>query len=157
MYTLKSKKNLGLILIYALIFIILVIGVKLFPWDECVLRWDFGLNWNAKLSMSKVYDNHGGFPVDGKRLYLVSFKDDDRTALETWDSLPMPPTINGLIYGHDGEISSTADEIGIPKVTSGKWKYIDRGNTSVGYEPFNFSICIYDDVKDVIYYYTCDT
>ena len=141
----------------ALFLIALAIAAKLFPWEECELKCHFDMNWSTKLSMEKMYDNYGGFPVDGERLYVVTFKDEDRTALKNWESLPLPPRINGLIYGHDGEVYSTSDRVGIPKVTSGKWKYIDCGNTSVGYEPFNFSICIYDEVRDVMYYYTCDT
>ncbi|MBQ7605297.1 MAG: hypothetical protein IJU59_02285 [Firmicutes bacterium] len=159
MYILRNnkKKHLIIILICGLLLIALVIATIFFPWDEYEFKWHFDINWSAKLSMEKMYDSYGGFPIDGERLYSVKFTGDDRTSLEEWESLPLPPRINGLIYGHNGEVHSAADRIGMPKVTSGKWKYVDRGNTSVGYEPFNFSICIYDEIGDVIYYYTCDT
>ena len=152
----KIKKFLKLVLAVALGLIILIAAAMNFSWDECVLKWQFDIGWNTKLSITEVYDDKG-FHGDGERLYIVSFKGDDRSALEKWESLPMSPRINGLIYGHNDELYSTADRVGIPKVTSGKWKYIDRGVTSTGYEAFNFSICIYDDITEVIYYYTNDT
>ena len=147
----KIKKFLKLVLAVALGLIILIAAAMNFSWDECVLKWQFDIGWNTKLSITEVYDDKG-FHGDGERLYIVSFKGDDRSALEKWESLPMSPRINGLIYGHNDELYSTADRVGIPKVTSGKWKCIERGISS-----FNFSICIYDGINDVIYYYTSDT
>lgn len=153
MFILRNKKNkyLKLVLVVALAVAVLIAVAIMLSWDECVLKWQFDIGWSTKLSMTKVYDDRG-FHGDGERLYIVNFKDVDRSTLEKWESLPMSPRINGLIYGHNDEVYPTADRIGIPKVTSGKWKCIDRGVSS-----FNFSICIYDDVNDVIYYYTSDT
>ncbi len=159
MYILRNnkKKQLIIILICGLLLISLAIAIIFFPWDECVLKWHFDIKWTADLTMTKMYDSHGGFHNDGEGLYKVSFNNEDRSWLENWESLPMPPRINGLIYGHNGDFYPTADRVGIPKITSGKWKYVDRGDKSIQHKTFNISICIYDDVDDVIYYYTCDS
>ena len=153
----KAKLRTKVFLVCVSALVILFAAAVMFPRDECELKRQFGIKWNADLTTTKMYDSHGGFHNDGEALYIVSFNNEDRSWLENWESLPLPPRINGFIYGHNDELYSTADRVGIPKVTSGKWKYVDRGNTIEGYRTFNISICIYDDVNDVIYYYIIDT
>ncbi|MCX7657356.1 MAG: hypothetical protein N2Z57_01640 [Oscillospiraceae bacterium] len=119
----------------------------------------FSLDAHAQdLNITEVYNSYKGFPYEGEALYTISPAQNISPILNDWNDLPLSDDLKLFLYDNSIGEGSKADKIGLPNVTSGKWKFVDRGNANFGsLSSYNFSLCIFDKQNNVIYYYKIDT
>ena len=123
----------------------------------------------GKASVLTSYDDHSGFHGDGTSYAVLSFGEQDMkgeiSAAEHWYALPMPKELQTLLYGEWTPTKVTGPFVGvtIPKVDQGFYYFFDRqGDThSVGEVldrgSFNYTVAIYDLVKNELIYCEYDT
>ncbi len=110
------------------------------------------------MELTEVYNSYSGAPYEGESLYIVESNSDVTKFFNDFEDLPLSDELQNFFYDELTPSTSKADEIGLPKIESGKWKFVDRGNTTfTENSSYNFSICIYDSENDIIYYYKIDT
>lgn len=119
----------------------------------------FSLDADAEdLNITEVYNSYKGIPYEGEALYIISSSQNISLMLSDWNDLPLSDELKLFLYDNSIGEGSKADKIGLPDITSGKWKFVDRGNTTFSSSSsYNFSLCIFDEQNNIIYYYKIDT
>ncbi len=104
-------------------------------------------DYDDSISLTKIFDNHGGLQNDGVGLYMVSIEDYSGGMFEGWDSLPFDEASEELAYGGNFD--------DLPEIKNGKYKYIDRKPNPRHIT--NASLFVYDEDNEVGYYLILDT
>lgn len=114
-------------------------------------------------------DDHGGFQGDGTMYAVLSFLDERLENLISapggWYALPLTDNLTTLIYGTRTQTTATGPFIGVtmPKVEEGYYFFYDRLNDCytddavLTKHSYNYTIAIYDIVRDCLYYCEYDT
>lgn len=129
---------------------------------------------NAKIEYN---DSHGGLHGDGLFYAKVKFINNEEEDLikdilstKGWNNTPIDETLSLMLYGGEKDGISygynLAEQAGIPKVSSGYWKFIDRYDGAVNSSDtselmnrnsFNFTVAIFDEDTNVLYFFEFDT
>lgn len=105
----------------------------------------------------KLYDDHGGFAIDGVSLYSYSFDKDGANNFiahikgsQDWYSTPLPDDLNTVLYGKDNYNYKYGIKAGLPKIKNGYWRY--KSYRAGNYLDCNFfSLSIYDLDSNTLY------
>ena len=115
--------------------------------------------------IAKNIDTHGGFLGDGERFSKIEC---NSVNIEEWNNMPLPKEIDEVLSMEicdNKSCKSTYERYSIPK-NKGYYYFIDRHSDSkdkFDYKDlnkrssYNFTLGIYDDTKNIIYYYELDT
>lgn len=119
----------------------------------------FSLDADAEnLNITEVYNSYKGIPYEGEALYTITSTPNISFMPSGWHDLPLSDELKLFLYDNSIGEGSKADKIGLPDIASGKWKFVDRGNTTFSSSSsYNFSLCIFDGQNNIIYYYKIDT
>ena len=145
------------------VFLLLAINILLLsscgkPSEISSFKNTFSISSNVDIELTEIYNSYSGSPYEGQSLYTVDIKSDTSTFFEEWNDVPMSDNIVDFFYEKLGNSPSRASEIGLPKIVNGKWKFIDRDNTTfTESSTYNFSVCIFDSEAGIVYYYKIDT
>lgn len=155
-----------LLIFFAIAFFLLSksdVGVKEF-------KKAFKENLSKGITSEELYNNYGGFHYEGKALYRFSFTNEQATAFinkiqknKEWNILPMEESIDLAMYGGVKENRSYgckfADEVGLPKINNGYWRFVNRNNYNdlLNSYSFNFTLAIFDADNNVMYLFKIDT
>ena len=161
-----KKKVKIVLLILLLLMILYVIQDLLFGrkyWIGKVIEI-----WVPLISRSEYEDTHGGFHGDGDSIDKIYFNDFQAKIFlkkvkknKNWRKLPVTHELYTRIqYNLDGF------NITIPEIENGYWffknRYTDAANVydengiyNVG--AFNYSVGIYDQDTNILWFYECDT
>lgn len=135
-----------------------------------------GVDVSAGEVISKS-DSHGGFHGDGSTVIEIPLNDtsisDQIKDNEDWNALPLTENLTALVYGVQTEGSSVGPMIHsgdgepvIPEVENGYYYFQDRHSQStdpkddsgvLGRASYNFTIAIYDEDRQTLYYMELDT
>lgn len=116
---------------------------------------------------------HGGFLGDGEYYLILDCSDntdDAQSIIASWQKFPLPETLSLLMYGGEKDGNSYgynfAKEAHWPDIKNGVYKFVDR-HPQAGHEEddsnlldrgsLNFSIAVYDEDTDMLYYFELDT
>ncbi len=118
-------------------------------------------------------DEHGGFHGDGDYFVKAQCQDDfDNEIKKTglWKELPLTENLELIMYGGKKDdvtyVYELANNAGIPKIENGYYYFIDRHTESqnkysdldlFNRYSFNFTIALYDNDTNILYYYEFDT
>ena len=122
---------------------------------------ELGLNVSSGTVISDT-DTHGGFLGDGYTVMSISFGND--SVLESiskdgrWQEFPLDETMNALVYDY------LRDDDGntlIPEINNG-WHILidhqtDQDTPILDRYSFNYTVGLYDTVRDILYYGRFDT
>ncbi|BCN31098.1 hypothetical protein [Anaeromicropila herbilytica] len=122
-----------------------------------------------KITFKEIYNSYCSFPYEGVKLYSYSFSGESvekfisEIKTDSWNSLPLMESLNLLIYG--GSKNNTeymyhfANEVGLPEIKNGYWKFINRNKNTdlLNYSAYNFSLAIYDSDNNILYFFRIDT
>ncbi len=155
------------------IFALAAITWILFLWG-CGKTAPLGIDLSAASVLSS-YDDHGGFHGDGMTWICYDCAETDIAdqirETENWKPFPLDDTVQALIYGtEDGwttigpYVTDTDGKPLLPPVEEGFYILLDRQSEELKEEPdllrrssFNFTLGIYDSVREVLYYLKFDT
>lgn len=149
----KSYKKLT---IYLSIIILLIISlVYLFIFNTTERKIYRGLDIDIPFSELNIKEMHNGygddFKGDGESLHLITSKQNLNKYTQTWEKLPQKEILTYL-FGEVGD--SMAEQIDLPHVKKGKYKFISRGPNK---KTYNFTLYIYDENNNKIYCINMDT
>ncbi|WP_427339858.1 hypothetical protein [Caloranaerobacter sp. DY30410] len=112
---------------------------------------------SKKLNVSTIYDDYGGVPYEGQALYKLECAEQIELEDVGWVELPLTTELYEFLY-KDNSVVSIAKKVNLPKIEKGKWYFVDRGKTDFKNPlAYNFSLCLYDEVNNIFYYYKIDT
>lgn len=130
-----------------------------------------GLNLSS-CAIEKNEDTHGGFHGDGEMLVILNCSNANEELLNqinSWNSLPLTENLELIMYGGEKDGVSYgyefATKIGIPKITNGYYHFINRDSEALNENDddilnkysFNFTLILYDNDNEKMYYYEIDT
>lgn len=146
------------ILLFLLFFIVLFTGGcnALNPYKDIEAALDTKIEIGTILS---DIDDHGGFPLSGKRFVKVSFseetgKDIQKHLLfkEEWKPLPLTNSLKQ---------AAEYCEYAMPYLSNaGYYYFVDRSNQRDNFEKMeesyhNFILAIYDSEENILYWFSC--
>ena len=110
-------------------------------------------------------DTHGGFHGDGSYYCILDCSQNREKALEIvsggWNKLPLPGSVEVLMFGNENSWYRLADEAKMPKVENGYYVFVNRSSEKEAFEQRgyieNFTIAVYDADTDTVYYFENDT
>ena len=120
-------------------------------------------------------NNHGGLLGDGHYYVKLDCSNDYvniKNQINEWKQLPLTQNLDYMMYGREDTENITyvgdgiANELGIPKIKNGYYKFIDRHRETI--DPtndsalfdrysYNFTLALYDLDTNILYYYELDT
>lgn len=143
------------------------------PWPASGLKGEaaeaLGVNLTDGHAVEEE-DTHGGFHGDGDTTLILTFTEENRTALEEeiaeadgWKALPLTENLERVVYeGYFGELFED-----VPRdLTDGWYFFMDRHSEAedprddsglFGRGSYNFTLAIYDRSRGILYYYEMDT
>lgn len=159
------KKILYILL--ALIVVLSIIGCKSSSTIEYIKK-------EINLDISKCHiiednDEHSGFLGDGEYFVKAECLDNDENIINqinSWNVLPLSKNLQLIMYGGNGYNYELAKSVGIPEINNGYYYFIDRHSESVDKQSdidlfnrysFNFTLALYDNDTNILYYYELDT
>lgn len=148
----NAKLTIGLILIILLITILLI---YIFSFNTTEKQIYHNLDIDIPFSELKITEKHNSygdnFSHDGQSLYLITSKKDLRGATKNWKKLPQKEVFVYLF----GEIGYSMKELlNLPTIKNGRYKFI---NNSTNKKDYSFTIYIYNEDNNEIYYINFDT
>ncbi|KYH34539.1 hypothetical protein CLTEP_14670 [Clostridium tepidiprofundi DSM 19306] len=149
---------------YFVVVISLVLIVTIFSYcnkndnvaEEFINTFNLDID-SDKLKISTIYNDYGGVPYEGQALYKLEGIEEIELENEDWLELPLTAELSEFLY-KDNDGVSVAKKINFPEIEEGKWCFVDRGKTDfTNPSAYNFSLCLYDEVNNIFYYYKIDT
>lgn len=148
----SAKLTIGVVLLILL----LTIGVMyVFFFNTTEKQIYHNLDINIPFSELKITEKHNSygnnFSHDGKSLYLITSKKDLGSATKNWQKLPQKEIFVYLF----GEIGHSMKELlNLPTIKNDRYKFI---NKSPNKKDYSFTIYIYNEDNNEIYYVEFDT
>lgn len=170
----KAKRIFSVVVVAALA---LVLGVALSPQKDDIpetQRTVLGINISNATIITDT-DSHGGFHGDGITFLVVEFEDDSCLnqikGNSSWKQLPVNYPVDALLYGTQSGSSFIGPYVTeggkklFPKAETGYYYFKDRhtgtggqGNKDVvNRHSFNFTVALYDEDTQTLYYCEFDT
>ena len=170
----KTKWVLSVVAVASLI---LVLGVALSPQIGNIpetQRTVLGINISSGTIITHT-DSHGGFHGDGITFLEVAFEDDSCLnqikGNSSWKQLPVSYPVDALLYGTQIGSSSIGPYVTeggkklFPKAETGYYYFKDRHTGAEGQgskdvvnrHSFNFTVALYDEDTQTLYYCEFDT
>lgn len=136
---------------------------------EKIIKNEIGVDISGCIIESDK-DSHTGFLGDGETLVTIDCsqnKDEILNQISGWNKLPLTENLQIVMYGdNEGNGYRLAYENGIPEITDGYYKFINRHDEAKSKSSdsgmleaysMNFTLALYDSETDIMYYYEFDS
>ncbi|MBQ7131272.1 MAG: hypothetical protein IJO29_01755 [Oscillospiraceae bacterium] len=138
---------------------------------ECIAS-NLDINTDSA-QVNTVINSSRNFHGDGHTFISLGFADnpitDEIKQKENWKQLPLTDNLTSLVYGKENVyngITNDDDELLIPQIENGYYYFENRhsdaknryGDSDVfDLVSYNYTIAIYDEDENILYFYSLDT
>ncbi len=170
----RTTINLQTIVLFALLTVLLLTGCDSGSQIKQSVSRAVSVNCDAAEILSE-YDSHGGFHGDGTSFYALQYSDhtarDEIARSSQWKPLPLTDNLSAAVYGDDSHAPLIIKDNDwnhplVPPISHGSYCFIDRHSESddpksdaalFSRASFNFTLAIYDEDADVLYFSQVDS